>query len=64
MATNRIRPSSAISNALRMLNRILPSTFRSSASQVEISNPVALPAWVKPSPWLVDSRGSVFIRLA
>ncbi len=46
------------------LRRILPPTFRASSTQVEISNPVATPSWVAQGPWLVDTTGRCFVRLA
>ena len=49
---------------LSTLRRVLPATFRGSASQTEISNPVTAPAWAESKPWLVDSAGRCFVRLA
>ena len=49
---------------LSTLRRVLPATFRGSASQTEISNPVTAPAGAESKPWLVDSAGRCFVRLA
>ncbi len=47
---------------LSALRRVLPTTFR--GRNVEITNPLAIPSWAPGTPWLVDSQGSVFVRLA
>jgi hypothetical protein len=63
-ASSTVAPSPRINNILYFMRRVLPSTFRSATAQVEITNPLPTPSWVPATPWLVDNRGSVFVRLS
>ena len=47
---------------LSTLRRILPATTR--RADTEITNPMTAPAWAESKPWLVDSTGRCFVRLA